>query len=276
MPSRNPLSSVVVPTDFSDGSQQALTRALRLPLGPKSKVTLLHVVPDDIPGTLRKDAILEAERSLEKSLARVHQLALARGLAPRQFVANVVEGDSAQQIIKRAHTVEADVICMGRHGRRSFVELRLGSTSRKVVKLGDVPVLLVRSPATSSYQRVLVAVDLTLSSAKLIKTAKPWLEDASEVEVLHASSVAYEDYVVVSGERAEEFREDALKIATKELKALLTKTGLKAIGRAMPLVAAPISAYLNNQHIQRVGYSAIRHYDGWVHAHEKSKKASGS
>jgi len=58
---------------------------------------------------------------------------------------------------------------------------------------------------------------------------------------------------------------------------VLTKTGLKTIGRAMPLVAAPISAYLNNQHIQRVGDSAIRHYDGWVHAHEKSKKkASGS
>ncbi len=57
---------------------------------------------------------------------------------------------------------------------------------------------------------------------------------------------------------------------------VLTKTGLKAIGRAVPLVAAPISAYLNNQHIQRVGDSAIRHYDGWVHAHEKSKKkASG-
>lgn len=57
---------------------------------------------------------------------------------------------------------------------------------------------------------------------------------------------------------------------------VLTKTGLKALGRAMPLVAAPISAYLNNQHVQRVGDSAIRHFDGWVHAHEKSKKASGS
>ena len=65
----------------------------RLPLGPKSKVTLLHVVPDDIPGTLRKDALVEAERSLEKALARVHQVAIDRGLSPRQFVADVVEGD---------------------------------------------------------------------------------------------------------------------------------------------------------------------------------------
>lgn len=56
---------------------------------------------------------------------------------------------------------------------------------------------------------------------------------------------------------------------------LLAKGGLKTVSRAMPLVAAPISAYLNNQHIQQVGDGAVRHYDGWVHAHEKQKKASG-
>jgi hypothetical protein len=56
---------------------------------------------------------------------------------------------------------------------------------------------------------------------------------------------------------------------------LLAKGGLKGLSRAMPLVAAPVSAYLNNQHIQDVGESAVRHFDGWVHAHEKAKKASG-
>jgi len=57
---------------------------------------------------------------------------------------------------------------------------------------------------------------------------------------------------------------------------ILAKGGLKSLSKAMPLVAAPISAYLNNQHIQQVGDSAVRHYDGWLHAHEKSKRASGS
>lgn len=56
---------------------------------------------------------------------------------------------------------------------------------------------------------------------------------------------------------------------------ILAKGGLKTLSRAMPLVAAPISAYLNNHHIQQVGDSAVRHYDGWVHAHEKSQRASG-
>lgn len=52
----------------------------------------------------------------------------------------------------------------------------------------------------------------------------------------------------------------------------LKRGGLSMLGRAMPLVAAPVSAYLNNQHIQKVGESALRHYEGWAKAHEKAKK----
>lgn len=229
MASRNPLTSVVVPTDFSEGSQQALERALRLPLGPRSKVTLMHVIPDDIPGVLRKEAINEAERSLEKQLARVHGLAMERGLSPKQFVTDVVEGDGVEQILKRAHTVEADVICMGRHGRASsLLDLHIGSTAKSVVKRGDVPVLIVRTTPKASYQRALVSVDLTLASPKTLKAARPYVEEAQEVELLHASSVPYEDFVVVSGEKAEAFREDAFRSATRDLKALITKTGFRA------------------------------------------------
>ena len=50
------------------------------------------------------------------------------------------------------------------------------------------------------------------------------------------------------------------------------KGGLKTISRTMPLVAAPISAYMNNQHIQQVGESAVRHYDGWERAHQKATR----
>lgn len=52
---------------------------------------------------------------------------------------------------------------------------------------------------------------------------------------------------------------------------LLAKGGLPAFGRAMPLVAAPITAYLNNQHIQSVGEQAVRFYEGFDKAHAKAK-----
>jgi uncharacterized protein (DUF697 family) len=52
---------------------------------------------------------------------------------------------------------------------------------------------------------------------------------------------------------------------------LLAKGGLPTLSRAMPLVAAPITAYLNNQHIQAVGEHAVRFYEGFDKAHAKTR-----
>lgn len=233
MPSRNVLSSVVVPTDFSEGAQHALDRALRLPFGPKSKLTLLHVLPDDIPGKLRKDAIAEGQRSLGKAAARATQEALRNGLS-LHVASDVVEGDAATQILKRAHTVEADVICMGRHGRRSMVQVLLGSVSAKVVKTGDVPVLVVKNQPVSPYRRVVAAIDLLKGSDRVLKVMKPYVEEALDLSVLHASTVPYEDFVLIDSGRVEELRQESVKDATKALAALVSKAGLV---RAEPKVA---------------------------------------
>lgn len=53
---------------------------------------------------------------------------------------------------------------------------------------------------------------------------------------------------------------------------LLEKGGWKLFGRLVPVVAAPISAYLNNQHIQEVGEEAIRYYEGLQKAEQKRPK----
>jgi hypothetical protein len=56
---------------------------------------------------------------------------------------------------------------------------------------------------------------------------------------------------------------------------LLVKGGLPTLGRAMPLVAAPITAYLNNHHIQGVGEQAVRFYEGFDKAHAKARGSRG-
>lgn len=52
---------------------------------------------------------------------------------------------------------------------------------------------------------------------------------------------------------------------------VLARGGLKTLGRALPLVAAPVGAYLNNQALQAVGEQAVRHYEGFSKAHSKSR-----
>lgn len=59
------------------------------------------------------------------------------------------------------------------------------------------------------------------------------------------------------------------KLVGKLASVLLQKGGFSTLGKAMPLVAAPISAYLNNHHIQQVGDHALRHYNGFERAGAK-------
>lgn len=59
------------------------------------------------------------------------------------------------------------------------------------------------------------------------------------------------------------------KVLGKVVGTLLERGGLETVGRAVPLVAAPVTAYLNNQHIQAVGDEALRRYEGFGRAHQR-------
>jgi hypothetical protein len=66
------------------------------------------------------------------------------------------------------------------------------------------------------------------------------------------------------------------KVLGKVAAVLAQKGGFTSLGRAMPLVAAPVTAWLNNHHIQMVGEAALRQYDGFTRAAAKTRAASGA
>lgn len=217
------LTSILVPTDFSAGAERAFERALRLPLAPRAKLTILHVLPPDIPGTLRKEAILDAERSIEKQLAHARTLAVERGLLPGQFVGDVVEGNAAYEVMKRANTVEADVICIGRHGRRGVLDLFVGSTATRVLRQTDHPVLLVQLPVTGPYARPLIAVDPAHKALAVIKQGLALLEPGTATSIFHATPIPYEDFISITPDHLVSLRKKFEKEGEKALKALLKK-----------------------------------------------------
>ena len=50
------------------------------------------------------------------------------------------------------------------------------------------------------------------------------------------------------------------KLVARIAQTVLMRRGLLTLGRALPVVAAPISAHLNNRDIQRAGEAALRYY----------------
>jgi nucleotide-binding universal stress UspA family protein len=58
----------------------------------------------------------------------------------------VVEGDPADEILRIADEMGANLIAMGSHGRTGVLRLLMGSVSRKVLDQARCPVLVVRIP----------------------------------------------------------------------------------------------------------------------------------
>ncbi len=77
-----------------------------------------------------------------KSILSYYKKTLAdSGLSGIKMI--VRQGHPAEEILKTAHDVKADVIIVGSRGRRTS-HLFMGSVSREVANTADIPVLIVK------------------------------------------------------------------------------------------------------------------------------------
>ncbi|MDB4976898.1 MAG: universal stress protein [Myxococcaceae bacterium] len=141
--------TILVPVDFSQGSNRALEQAEQLALALGAQIELFHAyqlpvfaLPDSsvtVSPTYVADLTERAQRELEK-----HREALAqRGVAT---TVKLLEGNPADTIVERAEALQVAMIVLGTHGRSGFRRFLLGSTTERVVRMATVPVLTVHLP----------------------------------------------------------------------------------------------------------------------------------
>lgn len=149
------LRSVLIPVDLLQNSERVVERAALLPFTETARVTLLHVVPKPLPLRARQRIEGDARKALE-GIARK----LARELPKKVELTTLVKtGTPAVEIARRAQSMKADLLVMGRVGRRPLRELFIGSTAERVIRQARLPVLVVRLPARGPYQRPLFALE---------------------------------------------------------------------------------------------------------------------
>ncbi len=82
-----------------------------------------------------KEALGEFSEEARKTLADIK---------PVETEVVVSSGNAVNEILSEAQTRACDLIVMGYHVRGKFEETVLGSTSRRVLRRGNIPVMLVR------------------------------------------------------------------------------------------------------------------------------------
>lgn len=145
-------STILVPTDFGEGSDAAIAYALELAKVIGAELVVLHTY--EIPVVGFPDGTLVATAELTTRVlegAKVGLDGIAKKLAPSGVRVRtlVKQGDTWRTILEVADEVSAGLIVMGTHGRRGLPRALLGSVAEKVVRTSSCPVLTVRAAASA-------------------------------------------------------------------------------------------------------------------------------
>jgi nucleotide-binding universal stress UspA family protein len=143
------LHRILVPTDFSKHSHNALTYAVAFAEKFGAELYLLHVVQD--LAVFIPEAVAVAPPvtpPMEQMTAAVREaldrLVRENNLARLDVHCEVREGTPFYEIIQFARDTDIDLIVMGTHGHSGLVHVLLGSVTERVVRKAPCPVLTVR------------------------------------------------------------------------------------------------------------------------------------
>jgi nucleotide-binding universal stress UspA family protein len=139
---------ILVPHDFSETAEHALSYAIGLAHKLGAAITLVHAF--DTPSYGYPDSFVahhDVARQFERAAVESLELIAARVREQGLPVETVLwRGAPWVEIAALAEQIRADVIVMGTHGRRGIAHALLGSVAEKVVRVAPCPVMTVRSP----------------------------------------------------------------------------------------------------------------------------------
>lgn len=142
------MKRILVPTDFSKYSDEALKVATQIARKNNSEIILLHLLElphqtSDIMGGSGK-SIPEIMFYKNKAINKLEKLMdddCLKGLNVSEAIEfkKVAEG-----VIDASEKNNVDLIVMGSHGTSGFKELLVGSNAEKIVRFSNIPVLVVK------------------------------------------------------------------------------------------------------------------------------------
>lgn len=139
--------TIVLPTDGSTGAGEAIPYAQALATAFGATVHVLYVVDVSV---FDPDVVVDLVGGYERLGARVTSEVGSRfESAGVEAVTAVRRGRPARTVLDYATEVDADLVVMGTHGASGLDSLLLGSTTERVLRAAERPVLTVHARPAS-------------------------------------------------------------------------------------------------------------------------------
>ncbi|MXN92165.1 universal stress protein [Flavobacterium sp. Sd200] len=141
------MKKILVPTDFSEHAEYALKVAAQIARENDGEIFLLHLL--ELPGE-ESDAVTAGAEVpeilffMQKAHERFEEVKSAEYLDGLVVTENVSINRAFDGILKVSKENDIDLIVMGSHGASGFHEMFIGSNTEKVVRVSEVPVLVIK------------------------------------------------------------------------------------------------------------------------------------
>lgn len=145
-PATPAIKKVLVTTDFSQGTEEAMAYAFSVAQEFEASVTLLHVIPR-LPDT--DDPQLQRQREVDRSRLMEESAHLLNGLIPEEAKAwcevsvEIDLGQPYERIMSSVEEKHIDLLVMNIHGKSLMERALMGSTAERVIRGAPCPVLAV-------------------------------------------------------------------------------------------------------------------------------------
>lgn len=176
------MKSIVVATDLSERSDRAMHRALLLAKQHDIQLHVISIVDAAMPDDLARPLRLSIEERLPVQID-----ALNTGAS---YDVTVTSGDITEALTQFVVAKEADLVVLGLHRPRTFLDSLRETTMERIVTASTVPVLLVKESADHDYTSVLGLVSYSRACATALDAALTLAPEA-EVKAIHALHVPY-------------------------------------------------------------------------------------
>jgi len=144
-------SAIVVPTDLSDFSLQAIEAATQI-VESREQIHVVHVMPVIEPIEPESAwVVVDEPARLEITRKELGDFLAGNGYGDIKY--EVLVGNAGTEIAEHAREIEAGLIVIPSHGRGPIKRLLLGSTTDRVMHLAHCPVLVLKDEKKFASQK---------------------------------------------------------------------------------------------------------------------------
>lgn len=173
------MKKILVPTDFSDLANNALTEAIKIAKKSGAEIILLSVVEEGSTGSVK----ITGELMKKDVQENIYFIKLVE--KTKEQLGNLIDqhnevtiypemrmGNPFHSIVDVVNECDVDFIVMGTRGASGLEELVIGSNTEKVVRHAKCPVLSVHDKPADNYSDIIFATSFDDSESGLIQLLK--------------------------------------------------------------------------------------------------------